>query len=1589
MNNASTYPQGSPYIWVLRLAFFCLPALHATEQKEEIKRDIVQPQAPKKDVKATTLLKLLESLQTAKTIEDRKVFLEGVGWPSKKITTSHVDQMLRDVNMYKKLFVFVKHAQGKRVIARLVNELQAPLAAGTNKEGGNMLHVAVRQANQAHLTYLCEQRSLLGLQIAKNGRGATLLHTAVATAKQGHEILQYLVKHHKKLGLDPTETDVQRYNLLHTALSHGKYAVFAWLREQNLRLDIRDTDKQGRNLFHTAVGYGDPNMLEQLYKANQTLKQGLGMDPKATDNLGYNLLHTAVASDHIKMVQHIIPKVDTYGQAQQLTHLGENLLHVSIHHGKVDTFQWLHDNHANLKLNPKATTKEGLNLIQVAVRYGQIAALQFLVKKQQELGLSVQTPTSEGANLFHIAVQYEQQAMLKHLWKHRLHYGLAITARTKPGKGQSVLDMANSSTDMQHFLSHTFLPTPTSFDTTKGEATSHLDHLHRLVAHQVSEPMVRAMKNIFRAHKIACDKDFHKAVQDLLPCLQPSAPNPLQAALKRRINLNTPQTGYLVALIKQALGVDGRNEYPQEEGAIAAEEAKSDFAIEQEVVWDVFTTFGLQQHTQEGLFYYNHILDHFYKQVQDTQNGIKNKEARGIYRFLWARIHDKEKQPPNFHRNVVVQDDMFTIYRCLFGCMEAVQATIGSANVDHIASFVLIPKGATKLSDNTTLDYENVEPPTKWLAKLTIDAKATPSGIAKDIGKILQGRYQFLMVLDHRKAQKHLYVYKRDFPTNGSYVAHLAWVKKQLALQPGMLCFTNIYHAQKDVSQSYFCDGEGSCRFFPAYLTEYLPTYFQQPDGFTKEDYIKERFAHAYKHGYPITSCQHDKAFTQAYKKLVNEFFITNNYVRETSGVTYNFSCTLQAPPSDVAQCGYTKYLLHVFKKQEEKEDPSKLVHCFHHLMQKHALFSSTGNKELVKYFQKQIGCCKEEVMCEYIKLHIRDLEANENVVLDTYKDILASVHTYLFHAVASVRNARRNNTKKAMQGINKFLTPSQRPKAEVFPCKPHATLPYYIENCGYAKYLLGVFTNQIQKKDASTLVHCFNHLMQKHELFGIKGNKKIVTYFCTKVFNGLSCQVQAACTENALHLSDLVQNEYVQVNDYEEIAVSVHAYLFHLYQSSDVPKRPSLQNINNVLNPIVNQSKTSRSSGKEEKKAKEDVKEEAAEAMFKVMQIQLGTAYHTWIAPNEAMVYTNLEEEVTDAGKHKAKHKYESITEAAYAKIKQQCVVLYNQQNKEAYTYTLQELIALKLYTDLTDFQNGFRRVFWDVPVNQTKRKYFIQWACTMAAAFHYGGQPQFATLYHGLNKVFVAEELEDTTFYGPISTTLVENQALLFSKKDGEGLFWHIKQQTNKPLALLYGINVATVTRFSAEEEVLLFNTRLPIIATKVLAFDIEDENERTDEQKRIINEYKLTYLCNYLLALSHHVDIHTGFFKKIGVALNAIEKQHVALLWEKTYLRTKLFNKTKYQGKTLIVRLAEELEAPIHAVQDAGRLLLLHTAVANGQKSDAGKALEKASCFAQRSQRRWGRPGPYSGALRAIGDAAVPAEDEEIWGRYAGHR
>lgn len=127
--------------------------------------------------------------------------------------------------------------------------------------------------------------------------------------------------------------------------------------------------------------------------------------------------------------------------------------------------------------------------------------------------------------------------------------------------------------------------------------------------------------------------------------------------------------------------------------------------------------------------------------------------------------------------------------------------------------------------------------------------------------------------------------------------------------------------------------------------------------------------------------------------------------------------------------------------------------------------------------------------------------------------------------------------------------------------------------------------------------------------------------------------------------------------------------------------------------------------------------------------------------------------------------------------------------------TYTVNEMMCLKLYSDTTELQALLRKAHWTVAEEEVRKAYY-QWAMGLYQTHLYHAKPipvgsnssnKPCKLYHGLSQMFVMDR-ELPIYNGPLSTTIAREVATSFCKE--QGLIWLIQSTFANPFRFCLGM-------------------------------------------------------------------------------------------------------------------------------------------------------------------------------------------------------
>eukprot|EP01084_Bolivina_argentea_P101123 181359_1 len=281
------------------------------------------------------------------------------------------------------------------------------------------------------------------------------------------------------------------------------------------------------------------------------------------------------------------------------------------------------------------------------------------------------------------------------------------------------------------------------------------------------------------------------------------------------------------------------------------------------------------------------------------------------------------------------------------------------------------------------------------------------------------------------------------------------------------------------------------------------------------------------------------------------------------------------------------------------------------------------------------------------------------------------------------------------------------------------------------------------------------------------------------------------------------------------------------------------------------------------------------------IMQINYGISVLNWFKYDEKAKHKNFIDEI----KH---NKYAMITSEMLSNLMQQCKIKL-ETSETLYTYTLNELLSLKLYTDTNELCSLFRRAHWKDGSMMMKRE-FYWWGLNIykSALYHSRPLPRFSNtskepveIYHGVNQILATSE-SSPKFNGPVSTSIEDTVAQQFSNETG--LMWCIKTSYQNPFKFVTGIDVSWISCHKHEAEILLVDQYLHIHHTS----DFSD------------HETQIRHLFKRLCIYSDKIDDPRTFWKQMGFKLKESEVAKPSLL----------FQTTEMDSKSVFDRLIEEL-------------------------------------------------------------------------------
>ena len=626
-------------------------------------------------------------------------------------------------------------------------------------------------------------------------------------------------------------------------------------------------------------------------------------------------------------------------------------------------------------------------------------------------------------------------------------------------------------------------------------------------------------------------------------------------------------------------------------------------------------------------------------------------------------------------------------------------------------------------------------------------------------------------------------------------------------------------------------------RFFPEYLTSLIPRLFVTPE-MSPMEYLMKIYDSDFKHQWRVSL--DDPTFNLYYKAITGDDHISNNYHRERVAVESQAERTL----------GLWEYL----RRRTNKTD----FHFLHRWHIEHDMDSDAVFDDLVE--TDETGK----------PLYIRN-DDDSNFGQWTRREQIDGEAAFL-------------SLKRAVMKWKKME------------CDGHKGKILDLKDCRHINVIvrcLKAFQSSGYEVDASNLaqfnlveiIQSLDHMVADHHLMGTEHRAEIHRFISTQ----LTCDEMEKCpvltkyrnrvrerTDNArdgvkriradgyplIIKPDPIERECGVMND---ALTAVHALLLH-------------RDFNQCR-----ESYNRFGSGfemKEMEEKKEDQETNDVKGIARPMGINFGVSVIRWIPFGELPYFQSLRDEIVN-------NKDSTIDEEMFERYLIECIVKI-----KGTTFSLREMLALKLYTDTTVFQSILRKAHWTTSSLSMRKMYYF-WASALygAALYHSvpissvnGKSPQ--TLYHGLNRIFTVNE-EHPKYHGPFSSSTLKTVAHHFS--DETGLYFRIMPSYSNPLQCSLGIDVQTISCFKDEREILLVDQYIPIRSAKTFQND---------------PSLLVDLLMFTVKGRTTEIRDRSVFFRKLGIQFDS---EWIELIKG----HSELFEISAFGGRLVIARLYMELD------------------------------------------------------------------------------
>eukprot|EP01083_Nonionella_stella_P268959 909550_1 len=483
----------------------------------------------------------------------------------------------------------------------------------------------------------------------------------------------------------------------------------------------------------------------------------------------------------------------------------------------------------------------------------------------------------------------------------------------------------------------------------------------------------------------------------------------------------------------------------------------------------------------------------------------------------------------------------------------------------------------------------------------------------------------------------------------------------------------------------------GITRFFPEMLVSLMPRFFRKPTHLAPSEYLRQIYRNAFKNGWCVTL--DDSVFDKYYHMITAFTHVSVNYNR---------------------------HILY------DEFHPTKPMLCFmdilHHELESNDDFNNRDIDEMDAFIDTN-GYCTDSIVDD---IWIRPDEQVHGDASNIELCMLSKDKRKEFEIVRAI--------------VHKYNGSPQENKIQICTCDHVLN----VDQCSFIRTIidgLKVFNESNSKMDGinlniSNLLGAYDHAVSVHgfcaplpELPQADGKLSVAfehmdhalnisdgqRYIVKQIGGYCQCEACPILQKHIMRRRETHEDEQKKAHksDHESgLDEILHAALnaLHCYLLHEKKELFRLQRENgnsHFVTSLIGDKELS--DHMEEHKQEEEEDDTSSNAM---QVLHFGVSVLQWLDYLETPTFDGFRNEITQ-------HQESTIDPKTFLIYAQECYIQMNHRKYEQ--YLLDELLALKIYTDTNVFQSALRRAYWESSAKQTKKS-FYNWALLLykTALFH-----------------------------------------------------------------------------------------------------------------------------------------------------------------------------------------------------------------------------------------------------------------------------